>query len=110
MMAAYKHLIKWGLRHHYTIEVVCAEEGCIDYSGKHYRSILDAVEALDACTVYFKDGDDYKAGFSVNFLVDLPEETVSDWGINEVSIAWDLEYVEHCKRYPINRHFSRSNN
>jgi len=109
MIPAHQHLIKWGLRQGYTIEVEC--EGYTDYVGTNFYDAVEAVEACDIGMVYFTKPSEYIAGFSYIFDYDQePDEIVSDWGINEVSIAWDVDYTAHCKKYPINKHFSRSNN
>ncbi len=115
MKKAHQHLIKWGLKQGYTIEVVC--EGYTDYVGTSFDDAVEVVEDCDIGMVYFtnptdlKDEVEYIAGFSYILEYDqAPDEIISDWGINEVSIAWDEDYTAHCKKYPINKHFSRSNN
>jgi len=115
MKKAHEHLIRWGLKQGYTVEVEC--EGYTDYVGTSFDDAVGAVEDCDIGVVYFtnptdlKDEVEYIAGFSYILEYDQsPDEIISDWGINEVSIAWDADYTAHCKQYPINKHFSRSNN
>lgn len=115
MKHAHLHLIKWGLNQGYTIQV--ESEGYTDYEGTSYKEAVKSVEACDIGVIYFIEGTHtvgepvYVAGFSYIFDYDQPpDEIISDWGINEVSTAWDQEYTAHCKKYPINKHFSRSNN
>jgi hypothetical protein len=115
MKKAHQHLIKWGLNQGYTIQVEC--EGYTDYEGTSFDDAVEAVESCDIGVIYFVEGTHtegepvYLAGFSYILEYDRsPDEIISDWGINEVSIAWDQDYTAHCKKYPINKHFSRSNN
>jgi hypothetical protein len=109
MIEAHKHLIKWGISRGYTIEI--EDEGEMDYSGTEYAKAVEAAEAIETGNIYLcKDGE-YDAGFRYILQWDQnPDEIVSDWGINKVSKAWDEDYTRHCKKYPINKHFSRSNN
>ena len=110
MDKAYKHLIRWGLARKYIIEV--AVEGEVESIGTSFREAVEAVESGDMGSIYFKESDDdYVAGFS--YILEYnqePDESITDWGINDVTIAWDKDYVKHCEYYPKNNHFSRSNN
>jgi len=113
MLPAHHHLLKWATRKGFTVEVVSEDE--VDYTGTKWLDAVDAVEAVEAGQIYLKkpgsSTSGYLAGFS--FILewnDAPDETITDWGINDITIAWDMEYTEHCKRYPINKEFSRSNN
>ncbi len=116
MLPAHHHLLKWATRRGFTVEVVSEDE--VDYTGTKWLDAVDAVEAVEEGQIYLRAPSDFSpdvlttvAGFS--FILewnDAPDETISDWGINDITIAWDMEYTEHCKRYPINKEFSRSNN
>lgn len=110
MIPAHEHLIRWGLARKYIIEVEI--EGEVESIGTSFRDSVRAVEAGDVGCIYFKESDnEYLAGFSYVLEYDQePDEIIGDWGVNDVSIAWDREYTEHCKQYPINKEFSRSNN
>jgi hypothetical protein len=106
---AYKHLIKWGLARKYTIEVEC--EGVTDYVGTNFQDAVDAVEACDIGTIYFSEPSNYIASFAYVLEYDQePDESITDWGINDVTIDWDEDYTKHCYEYPKNNHYSRSNN
>ena len=115
MLPAHHHLLKWATRRGFTVEVVSEDE--VDYTGTKWLKAVDAVEAVEEGQIYLKKPGSgtsgYLAGFS--FILDRdwagdPDESISDWGINDITITWDMEYTEHCKRYPINTEFSRSNN
>jgi hypothetical protein len=109
MKPAHIHLIKWGLTRGYGIEVRC--EGEIDYQGQSYSKAVEAVEDCDIGTIYLTKGDDLVAWFDYVLEYERnPEETISDYICNDLSGDWVADYDLHCKRYPINNHFSRSNN
>lgn len=117
MKEAHKHLIQWGLDRGYKIEVEC--EGEVDYEGISYNDAVEAVEACDVGSIYFIDGlipegfekdiglitysageNNYVAGFG--YVLEYhqePDEIISDWGINEISEAWDKDYTIHCDQY-----------
>jgi hypothetical protein len=115
MLPAHHHLLKWATRLGFTVEVVSEDE--VEYTGTKWLKAVMTVEAVEEGQIYLKKPGSgtsgYLAGFS--FILDRdwagdPDESISDWGINDITIAWDMEYTEHCKRYPINTEFSRSNN
>lgn len=109
MKDAHHHLINWGIKKGYTIEVDC--EGITEYKGKNYDEAVEASEACDVGAIYFIEGDEHIAWFSyVHEYERVPDEIISDWGVNVVTESWWADYLRHCKRYPINKHFSRSNN
>jgi hypothetical protein len=115
MKKAHQHLIKWGLKQGYTIEVNC--DGERDYYGTDYNEAIEAIEATEHGTILLVDSStknkpiNYHAGFCFVFEYDQqPDEIIYDYDVNEVSTAWDQDYTAHCKKYPINKHFSRSNN
>lgn len=92
MIEAHKHLIQWGLDRGYAIEVEC--EGELDYNGTNYTEAVEAVEACDIGLIYLTEGGEMMAVFSYVLEYDQePDEIIGDWGINEVSEAWDKEYT-----------------
>lgn len=115
MKEAHKHLIQWGLDRGYKIEVDCLD-GYVEYEGFDYDEAVEAVEASDCGGIYFVDGlvpesiykekrylkgeNNYVAGFGyVLEYHQKPDEIISDWGINEISEAWDKDYTIHCDQY-----------
>ena len=115
MKKAHQHLIKWGLHQGYTIEVVLEDE--LEYVGKDYNKAIEAIEACDVSEITFLEGENTDAFinqvawfFCILEYDQEPDETISDYGINEVSTAWYQDYTAHCEKYPINNHYSRSNN
>ncbi len=115
MKEAHKHLIQWGLDRGYKIEVDCLD-GYVEYEGSDYDKAVEAVEASDCGGIYFVDGlipesiykekkylkgeNNYVAGFGYDLEHDQePDEIITDWGINEISEAWDKDYTIHCDQY-----------
>jgi hypothetical protein len=93
MEKAHLNLIKWGLEEGYSVEVY-GEEEYLDYVGGNYDEAVEAVEACDGGMILLvvPDGDPV-AWFKYVFDWDQnPDEIISDWGINEVSDAWDKQY------------------
>lgn len=109
MKDAHHHLINWGIKKGYTIEVDC--EGETEYCGTNYKLAVEASEACDIGVIYFIEDGVHIAWFSyVHEYERVPDEIISDWGINNITEWWSADYLRHCERYPINKHFSRSNN
>jgi len=91
MEKAHRNLVRWGRDQGYTIEVEC--EGETDYVGTSFADAIDAIEACDNGVIYLTEPSEYIAWFSYIFDYDQnPEEIINDWGINEVSDAWDKQY------------------
>lgn len=91
---AYKHLIRWGLDQGYKVKVY--GEGQLDYSGLRYEEAVETVEGCDVGSIEFvdpEDADNSLAWFS--YVLEWnqpPEESISDWGINEITSQWEKAY------------------
>lgn len=109
MKKAYLHLIKWGLARGYSIAVYGEDEFGI-VSGK-YKEIKDEVEACDDGHIIFvtesgfhstdPESPDHWRRIATFFYVleydQVPEESIYNYGINDVSEAWARDYDEHCE-------------
>ena len=91
---AHKHLIRWGLDQGYKVKVY--GEGQLDYSGLRYEEAVETVEGCDVGSIEFvdpEDADNSLAWFS--YVLEWnqpPEESISDWGINEITSQWEKAY------------------
>jgi hypothetical protein len=104
MQKAHLHLIKWAVARGYSV-MVCGEG---EFDGVHstYTEIKDNVEACDMGQMdlvkpnaegWFDDFDHAKlkvyASFAYVFEYDQePEETIYDYGVNEISEQWASDY------------------
>jgi hypothetical protein len=93
MQKAHLHLIKWAVKRGYSVAVF--GEG--EYDGLHhtYKEIKDTVEGCDMGEmVLVKQGTwTSEASFAYMFEYDQePDETIYDYGVNEISEAWAADY------------------
>ena len=98
MQKAHLHLIKWAVKRGYSVAVF--GEG--EYDGVHhtYKEIKDNVEACDMgemvlLTPSVKQEGKWKrlASFAYVFEYEQePDESIYDYGVNEISEAWAAEY------------------
>ena len=93
MQKAHLHLIKWAVKRGYSVAVF--GEG--EYDGLHhtYKEIKDTVEGCDMGEmVLVKQGTwTREASFAYMFEYDQePDETIYDYGVNEISEAWAADY------------------
>ena len=98
MQKAHLHLIKWAVKRGYSVAVF--GEG--EYDGRYhtYKEIKDNVEACDmgemvlvkpSVNPYVKWTR--QASFAYMFEYDQePDETIYDYGVNEISDAWSADY------------------
>ena len=113
MQKAHLHLIKWAVARGYSVAVY--GEGEFDGIHSTYKTIKENVEACDMgqMTLLLR-GADKPVGFdehgeinqknwisvaSFAYLFDHsqePDETIMDYGINDVSEAWASDYDLHC--------------
>ena len=91
---AYKHLIRWGLDQGYKVEVY--GEGQLDYSGLNFEEAIETVEGCDVGSIQFVDPDNDDNSLAwFSYVLEWnqpPEESISDWGINEVTSQWEKAY------------------
>ena len=93
MQKAHLHLIKWAVKCGYSVAVF--GEG--EYDGLHhtYKEIKDTVEGCDMGEmVLVKQGTwTSEASFAYMFEYDQePDESIYDYGVNEISEAWAADY------------------
>lgn len=98
MQKAHLHLIKWAVKRGYSVAVF--GEG--EYDGVHhtYKEIKDTVEGCDMGelvlvkpSVLTEGKWTRQASFAYMFDYDQePDETIYDYGVNEISDAWSADY------------------
>jgi hypothetical protein len=93
MEKAHRNLVRWAIDQGYTVEV-WGEDEYQDYKGTDFDEAVENVEGCDGGTIYLNNADgENVAWFSYVFDWDQnPDEIINDWGINEVSGAWDKQY------------------
>lgn len=93
MEKAHRNLVRWAIDQGYTIDV-WGEDEFQDYRGTDFGEAVENIEACDGGTIYLNNADgETVAWFSYVFDWDQnPDEIINDWGINEVSGAWDKQY------------------
>jgi len=98
MQKAHLHLIKWAVAKGYSIAVY--GEGEFDGVHSFYEDIKDAVEACDMGQMVLVEPSEKeegkwssKASFAYVHEYDQePEESIYDYGVNEISEQWDRDY------------------
>ena len=98
MQKAHLHLIKWAVAKGYSVAVY--GEGEFDGVYSTYEDIKDAVEACDMGGMILvnawvqKEGKwSRQASFSYVLEYDQePEESIYDYGVNEISEQWARDY------------------
>jgi len=98
MQKAHLHLIKWAVAKGYSVAVY--GEGVYDGVHSTYEDIKDAVEACDIGEMILvkpsvqKEGKwARQASFAYVHEYDQePEESIYDYGVNEISEQWDRDY------------------
>ena len=98
MQKAHLHLIKWAVAKGYSVAVY--GEGEFDGVHSTYEDIKDAVEACDmGQMVLVKPSEKFSmtwvkiASFAYVHEYDQePEESIYDYGVNEISEQWDRDY------------------
>ena len=104
MKKAYLHLIKWGIKKGYHIAVY--GEGEFGLISDKYKEVKDEVEACDIGSISFLvPSEAYGRGWikraSFYYVLEFdqePDESIYDYGINEVSEAWARDYDAHCEQ------------
>ena len=93
MEKAHRNLVRWAIDQGYTVDV-WGEDEFQDYRGTDFSEAVENIEACDGGTIYLNNADgENVAWFSYVFDWDQnPDEIINDWGINEVSDAWDKQY------------------
>lgn len=102
MQKAHLHLIKWAVARGYSVAVY--GEGEFDGIHSTYKTIKENVEACDMgeielITPSLKQEGKWRSVASFAYLFDHgqePDETIMDYGINDVSKAWASDYDLHC--------------
>lgn len=102
MKKAHLHLIKWGLAKGYNIAVY--GEGEFGLISDKYKEVKDEVEACDIGSIIFivprtDNKGTWKRIASFDYVLEydqVPDESIYDYGINEVSEAWAADYDQHC--------------
>ena len=102
MKKAHLHLIKWGLAKGYNIAVY--GEGEFGLISDKYKEVKDEVEACDIGSIIFlvpreAYGRGWKRRASFDYVLEydqVPDESIYDYGINEISEAWAADYDQHC--------------
>ena len=116
MKKAHLHLIKWGLAKGYHIAVY--GEGQFGLISDKYKEVKDEVEACDIGSIIFivpneaysvhglshylnnTNGRGWKRIASFDYVLEfdqVPDESIYDYGINDVSEAWAHDYDAHCE-------------
>ena len=98
MQKAHLHLIKWAVKRGYSVAVY--GEGEFDGLHSTYKDIKDAVEGcdmgqMDLLIPSVKQAGKWKNLGSFAYMFDYdqePDETIYDYGVNEISEAWAAEY------------------
>jgi len=98
MQKAHLHLIKWAVAKGYSVAVY--GEGEFDGVHSTYEDIKDAVEACDIgemilvnAWVQKKGKWSRQASFAYVLEYDQePEESIYDYGVNEISEQWARDY------------------
>ena len=98
MQKAHLHLIKWAIKRGYSVAVF--GEG--EYDGVHhtYKEIKDNVEACDMGEMVLvkpsvKTEGKWSRVASFAYMFEYyqdPQETIYDYGVNEISEAWATDY------------------
>jgi len=98
MQKAHLHLIKWAIKRGYSVAVF--GEG--EYDGVHhtYKEIKDTVEACDMGEMVLvkpsvKTEGKWSRVASFAYMFEYyqdPQETIYDYGVNEISEAWATDY------------------
>lgn len=98
-MKAHLHLIKWAVARGYSVAVY--GEG--EYDGVHstYKDIKDNVEACDMGQMNLVKPSVKQEGkwvmlasFAyVHEFDQEPEESIYDYGVNEISMEWERDYA-----------------
>ena len=103
MKKAHLHLIKWGLAKGYHIAVY--GEGEFGLISDKYKEVKDEVEACDIGSIIFivprfeLRAMGWKRIASFDYVLEfdqVPDESIYDYGINDVSEAWASDYDLHC--------------
>ena len=98
MQKAHLHLIKWAVAKGYSVAVY--GEGEFDGVHSTYEDIKDAVEACDIGEMVLmkpiaEEEEQYETYASFAYIHEYdqePEESIYDYGVNEISEQWDRDY------------------
>ena len=93
MQTAYIHLIKQALTQGLTVSVWDGEEWQVKHSTS-LRAITDAVKSVEEAALRLrdKDGNVVVSSVSVSAYGLEPDETVTDYVINDWTLAWEHAY------------------
>jgi hypothetical protein len=93
MEKAHIHVMKWGLSQGYTIEIAYDDE--TDYEGTNLKDAIDTTENCGTGVIHLKSDDNYLAWFTYVLGLDRqPDELISDYGINNITQAWEKQYYK----------------
>jgi hypothetical protein len=91
-MKAYKHLVKFALKHGYTVSVYDGEVWEVKRSTA-YKTIIDCIESVEIASLRIRDTDGNIIGWASVIPFGLEDdETVSDHTITAFMETWDNAY------------------
>ena len=91
-MKAYKHLVKFALKHGHTVSVYDGEVWEVRrYTA--YKTIIDCIESVEIASIRIRDAAGEKIGWASIIPFGLEDdETVSDHTITAFMELWDNSY------------------
>ena len=91
-MKAYKHLVKFALKHGCYVSVWDGEEWQLKRS-TGYKAIVEAIESVEEAELKLRNADDEVVGWAKVSAYGLDDdETVIDHSVNEFMNIWDKYY------------------
>ena len=91
-MKAYKHLVKFALKHGHTVSVYDGEVWEVRRSTA-YKTIIDCIESVEIASIRIRDSKGEKIGWASIIPFGLEDdETVSDHTITAFMELWDNAY------------------
>jgi hypothetical protein len=91
-MKAYKHLVKFALKHGCTVSVWDGEEWQVKRS-TGYKAIIEAIESVEEAALRLRDNQGLIIGsVSVSAFGLEDDETITDYTINPFMDLWEESY------------------